>query len=193
MYLQTSTQEKKWNYHNYLQLGEATRCEIVEGELFMMSSPSWEHQDVSRNLELLLHHHVQAKKLGKIFDAPLDVVLNDENIVQPDIVFLAKENFRLLQKKQHGIMGVPDLVVEIISPASFYRDVHEKKEIYERFQIKEYWIVDPGNRTVEVFFLENGKYRLFAFAGGSGKVQSKILEGFEVDVLAIMPEDEFSM
>jgi Uma2 family endonuclease len=156
----------------------------------MTPSPSWEHQDISRDLGIVIHHFLQEKKLGKVFFAPLDVILDDENIVQPDLVFLSQANFRLLQKKKHGIMGATDLVVEIISPTSFYRDVHEKKELYERFRIPEYWIVDPANRTIEVFVLENEKYRLFAFAGGKGKVRSKVLEGLEVDVLEIMPEEE---
>jgi Uma2 family endonuclease len=99
-------------------------------------------------------------------------------------VFVSKGNAAILQER--GIFGSPDLAIEILSSSSHYRDLHQKKVLYERFKVKEYWIVDPANGTIEVFVLEGTKYELFSFAAEEGTVKSKIIDGFEVEVSEIM-------
>ncbi|MFN3315693.1 MAG: Uma2 family endonuclease, partial [Raineya sp.] len=143
-------------------------------------APNTEHQEISRDLEFCLLLHTKEHKLGKVFDAPFDVILDENNVVQPDIVFIANENLQHLTKR--GLEGVPDLVVEIISPSTFYRDSVEKKDLYEKFGVKEYWIVEPANQVVEIFTLKNQKYILHQFVAEQGKVQSKLLQGFEIDL-----------
>lgn len=184
--LQLATERKKWTYQDYLQLGEGIVFEIIEGERIVTPAPNWQHQRISRRLEALMYKYLENRKLGELFHAPVDVVLDETTVVQPDILFISQKNLQILQKEHSGIMGTPDLVIEIISPSSFYRDLHEKKDLYEKFHIPEYWIIDPANKAIEVFSLENNKYQLHALATGTGKVTSKVLDGFEVAVTEII-------
>jgi Uma2 family endonuclease len=179
------TEEKIWTYEDYLELDDGIRYEIIKGELSMVPAPSLYHQRLSRKIEMIFIEYIEKHNLGEIFDAPVDVILDEQNTVQPDIVFVASENSHILKYK--GIFGAPDLIVEIISPSSVYRDTHEKKNLYEKFDVKEYWIVDMGNVAIEVFTLQNQKYELFSFVAEKGSVKSKIIEGFELDITKIMP------
>jgi Uma2 family endonuclease len=176
---------KKYNYKDYLNLTDDIRYEIIEGNLIMIPAPNADHQNISRNLELLICNYVYKKDLGEVFDAPFDVVLDDNNIIQPDLLFISKSQFS--QIKDQGFFGSPDLIVEIISPSSKSRDTYKKKELYELFKITEYWIVDPANKTVEIFFLnENGKYFLLSEGyideGGNKILSSNILKELEINL-----------
>ncbi|MCS6796854.1 MAG: Uma2 family endonuclease [Raineya sp.] len=178
--------QKTYTYADLLsEFPAETRCEIIKNELFMPPAPNPEHQDISRDLGFYLLLFVRQNNLGKIYYAPFDVILDINNVVQPDIIFIDSENLKNLTKR--GLEGVPDLVVEIISPSTFYRDSVEKKDLYEKFGVQEYWIVEPANRVIEIFTLQNGKYVLHQFAVEQGKVQSKLLQGFEVDLQMIFP------
>ncbi len=102
-------------------------------------------------------------------------------VVQPDILFISKGRLEIIGEK--AIMGPPDLVVEIISPTTVRRDTVVKKSIYEKFGVRECWIVYPEERAIEVWVLnDEGKYGLFNVAEGEGKVRSKVLEGLEIDL-----------
>ncbi len=175
-------QDKQWTYQRMIQeLPAESRYEIINSELYDMSpTPNSQHQRISRELEFLLISFVKNNKLGEVFDAPMDVILDKRNVVQPDILYVAKENSHIITKK--CIEGVPNLVVEIISPSSYYRDQVEKKELYERFGVKEYWIIDPANTVIEIFTLKENKYVLHAFIAEEGKVYSAMLQGFEVNI-----------
>ncbi|MFN3315524.1 MAG: Uma2 family endonuclease [Raineya sp.] len=178
---------KTYTYQDLLnEFPAETRCEIIANELFMPPAPNTEHQDISRDLSFEILLFVKQKALGKIYIAPFDVILDANNVVQPDIVFIANENLKYLTKR--GFEGVPDLVVEIISPSTFYRDSVEKKDLYEKFGVKEYWIVEPANKVIEIFTLQNQKYVLHQFVAEQGKLQSKLLQGFEVDLQNIFPQ-----
>jgi Uma2 family endonuclease len=178
------TEKKTWTYNDYLGLDDDIRYEIIEGDLLMAPAPDMEHHGISRDVGFDLWQYVKGKELGQVFYAPIDVILDEENVVQPDLVFISRGNLGILQKQ--GIIGSPDMVVEILSPSSFYRDRYEKKALYERFKVEEYWIVDPANSTVEVFVLEETGYQLFSFASESGTVRSRVIEGYAVDVAEIL-------
>ena len=172
---------KVWTYEDYLRLTDDKRYEVINGRLEEMPAPTPLHQDVSGNLEFIMRMFVREKRLGKVYDAPIDVVLGDRYVLQPDIIFISKERLGIIGEK--AIMGPPDLVVEIISPATVRRDTVIKKSIYERFGVREYWIVYPEERAVEVWILnDKGKYKLFSIAEREGKVRSKVLEGLEIDL-----------
>ncbi len=172
---------KVWTYEDYLHLEDGKRYEVINGRLYEMPAPTPLHQIISRNLEFLMWSFIQKRGAGQILDAPIDVVLGDRYVLQPDIVFISKNRLGIIGEK--AIMGPPDLVVEIISPATVRRDTVVKKGIYERFGVKEYWIVYPEERAVEVWVLnDEGKYELFSVAEGEGKVRSKVLEGLEIDL-----------
>ena len=107
----------------------------------MTPSPTPNHQRVSRKLEFILESFITKNNLGEIFYAPCDVYLDNENVVQPDILFISKDRLNIIGDK--NIQSAPNLVIEIISENSVYRDMVQKKRLYARFGVKEYWIVIP--------------------------------------------------
>ena len=115
-----------------------------------------------------------------MFFAPVDVVLDAENTVQPDIVFIATANAGIIQRR--AIFGTPDLLVELVSPSSVRRDRYEKKDLYARFGAKEYWIGDPANKALEILTLKEGRYELHYCAEEKGKLASLVLAGLEFDL-----------
>jgi Uma2 family endonuclease len=146
-------------YDDYLRLpNDGKRYEILEGEIFVSPSPVTKHQRISRNLLAILHRHVAQQKLGEVFSAPMDVVLSDINVVQPDLLFVSSARQKIITEK--NIQGAPDLIVEILSETSAEQDRLTKKQIYARHGVREYWLIDPDRETVEVYRLEP-KRRLF--------------------------------
>jgi Uma2 family endonuclease len=141
----------------FQMLPEGTLAEVIENQLFMPPSPSPDHQETSGNLFYEITSHVRKKKLGKIFFAPLDLYLDEHsNVVQPDIVFIAKNNPLVIDKR--GLRGVPDLIIEILSPGNKKYDSVKKKNLYEKFGVKEYWIVDPETKIAIGFLLKGSVY-----------------------------------
>ena len=131
-------QAKRWTYEEYYRLNNEQRYEIIDGNLLMAPAPDTWHQSWIGALFIILDRHVRSRNLGKVFLSPVDVVLNSENSVQPDLVFLSSANLGIVQRR--GIFGTPDLLVEMVSVSSMRRDRYEKKELYARFGVKEYWI-----------------------------------------------------
>ena len=174
--------EKVWTYEEYAKLKDDKRYEVLGGRLLMAPAPRPIHQKVSRNLEFALWEYVKKKKLGEVFYAPIDVVLGDKYVLQPDIVFISKDRLEIVDEER-AIFGVPDLVVEVVSPSTLSRDTFEKKEIYESFGVKEFWLVYPDMKCIEVLFLEEGKYKVHdegCLEEGKGEVSSKVVKGFKV-------------
>ena len=141
-------QAKRWTYEEYYRLDDDQRYEIIDGNLLMAPAPDTWHQSWIGELYTILRNHVRKRNLGKVFVAPVDVVLDAENTVQPHLVFVAAANLGIIQ--QRAIFGVPDLLIELISPSSVRRDRYDKKELYGRFGVKEYWIGDPANKSLEI-------------------------------------------
>ncbi len=152
----------------------------------MAPGPGSAHQDHSREIAFRLHRFAQEGDLGKVYYAPLDVILDEHNCFQPDILFVAKPNLSIVRKA--GVFGAPDLVIEILSPSSAENDRYHKRDVYERAGVREYWLVDAENRTIEV--LANGPkgFELHSFAAPDGKAASKVLPGFEIVAKDVMPE-----
>ena len=176
-------QARRWTYEEYYRLDNDQRYEIIEGNLLMAPAPDTWHQSWLGELHLLLHQHVKARQLGKIFVAPVDVVLDPENSVQPDLIFIASANLDLI--KPRAVFGTPDLVIELVSPSSVRRDRYDKKDLYARFGVKEYWIGDPANQSLEILTLKDGRYELHCTAEISGKLISIALPGLEFDLAQI--------
>ena len=156
-------------YKEYEALpADGRRYEIHEGELSVTPAPSPQHQIISRNLFLVLHAHVKAKGIGEVLYAPLDVILSDTSIVQPDIVYL--DPTRLGAISRRGIEGPPTLAVEIISPSTTLIDRSTKHQLYARHAVPYFWLVDPEGHSVEAFVLGPQGYSLAARAFGSEPV-----------------------
>ncbi len=176
-------QAKRWTYEEYYRLDDDQRHEIIDGNLLMAPSPDMWHQSWVGDLYTVVRHQVQRHKLGKVFVAPFDVVLDSENTVQPDLIFVATANLDII--KPRAIFGTPELLVELISPSSVRRDRYDKKELYARFGVKEYWIGDPANKSLEILTLKDGRYELHCAAEEKGKLTSLVLAGLEFDLTEI--------
>jgi Uma2 family endonuclease len=174
---------KRWTYEEYYKLDDDQRYEIIEGTLLMAPAPDTWHQTWIGELYLVLHHHLSAGKLGKVFVSPVDVVLDSHNTVQPDLVVILSANLGIIQHR--AIFGTPDLLVELVSPSSVRRDRYDKRDLYARFGVKEYWIGDPANKTMEILTLKAGQYELHCSAQEKGKLTSLVLPGLEFDLPAI--------
>ena len=154
--------------------------QIINGKEIEMPSPLLKHQKISRILQRLIEDFLFQYNLGEIFNAPLDVIFEAGiNRVQPDLIYISNENKDIIQD---WIRGVPDLLVEVVSKGSFYIDTVDKKEIYQKYGVKEYWIVFPEYDTIEVFTLEEGSYKIFSKGTDEEVVKSKLLTGLEVRV-----------
>lgn len=174
---------KLWTYDEYVRLDDDTRFEIINGKALMSPAPELSHQRWARKLFLAIERHIGSKNLGEVFFAPIDVVLDPRNVVQPDLVFVSTKNAGLLDHR--GVMGTPDLVVEIVSPGTLRRDRYEKRELYAKFGVNEFWIADVANRSIEVLTLKPDGYQLHACATDKGKIQSPILTGFELEIATL--------
>ena len=158
----------------YLDLpDDGMRYEIYDGDLFMTPAPTPQHQSVSTKLVNKLFIALQETGKGRIFHAPIDVLLDTHTIVQPDLVFVKKEHFERIGPR--AIEGAPDLVIEILSPSTRRRDVLTKSGLYSRFGVPEYWMVDPEVDRLDVYRLENG---IYALAGSFSSPATVRLPGY---------------
>ncbi|MBI1767078.1 MAG: Uma2 family endonuclease [Bacteroidetes bacterium] len=143
----------------YRMLPEGTRAELINDKLFMSPAPTIKHQNVIFALTGQFYNYINKEKNGEVFVSPVDVYINEKNVVQPDLVFVAKKNLTIL--KEDGIYGAPDLIIEVLSPGTKKFDLEEKKKIYEKSGVKEYWVVDPDTKESRGYQLKNSKYVLF--------------------------------
>lgn len=156
-------------YRDYEALpADGRRYEIHEGELSVTPAPSPQHQEVSGNLNEIVRGHVKTRGLGKVFYAPIDCILSDITIVQPDLLFLATTRLNLVS--QRGIEGPPTLVVEILSPSTTAIDRSTKRQLYAKYVVPYYWVVDPEGRAIEAYVLSEGAYQLAARVSGPESV-----------------------
>lgn len=150
----------KFTYEDYLLFpSDGNRHELIDGEHFMTPSPITKHQKISRNLLGALYMFTQRKKCGHLFAAPMDVVLSDFDVVQPDLLFITNNRASIITEK--NIQGPPDLVIEILSESSRKTDEMIKRKLYERYRVSEYWIVDPELESVKIYrFSDKGYSRI---------------------------------
>jgi Uma2 family endonuclease len=146
----------RWTYAEFARLPSegSTRYEVIAGELVVTPAPSPRHQRIVLELVTRLHAFVREHGLGEVYPGPVDVLFAEGDYVEPDIVFVRNDHRGYLTDR--GIEGPPDLVVEILSPATADRDRGLKLERYRHFRVPEYWIVDPDARAIEVWRLGEG-------------------------------------
>jgi Uma2 family endonuclease len=166
----------KFTYRDYRSLpeSETKRFELWEGELVLVPSPTTYHQHISKRLEIALIEYVEGRGLGEVFHAPLDVILSEEIVLQPDIIFIAREHSEIIAEE--GIRGAPDLVVEILSPTTAERDRTYKRTLYARYGIREYWLVDSQEKTIEVLEWTESGYRRSGLYRDDEVLSSPLLE-----------------
>ncbi|HET7117365.1 MAG TPA: Uma2 family endonuclease [Hanamia sp.] len=152
-------------------LPEGTLCQLINNKLIMSPAPQNLHQVVTGEIFVEISLYLRKNKIGEVRISPYDVHFSKENILQPDIFFIKNENLNKIRSK--GLFGAPDLVVEILSPSTSHLDFGEKKSVYERYGVSEYFIVDPNTKSVDSYFLKDEKYE--AQKTITGKINSKIL------------------
>jgi Uma2 family endonuclease len=168
----------RFTYNDYLLLPEDKRYEILDGDLYVVAAPNTRHQRVSRKLEVALIQYTEDKGLGEILHAPYDVIFSEENVVQPDILFVRKERAGIIGEM--NLQGAPDLVIEILSAGTRSKDLDLKRKIYAGFGVQEYWIVDPELATVEVLVWSELEYIRAGVCGKSDRLSSPLLPDLKV-------------
>ena len=176
-------EKKKYTYEDYLKTPEDERYELIEGELIMSPSPIPKHQRISRKIEFILEKYVTENELGEVFYAPCDVYLDDENVIQPDILFISEDRLNIIGEK--NIQGAPDLVMEIISENTAYRDFVQKKRLYAKFGVREYWIVIPEEKLIEIYTLKDNTYTLYKTYYKDDILESPYLRNLKIELKGI--------
>lgn len=191
--LNTEEQEKKYTYADLLEIDDDNRYEIIDGKLYLMSSPTVKHQAIAGEIYTQLALFLKDKKC-KPFIAPLDVAFSKSrqdnkihNVVQPD-VFVVCDIEKLEDKK---VFGAPSFVLEILSPSTSRKDQVEKLNLYQKYQVEEYWILDPNNMTVMPYILnEQGLYEIEkAYDLTREEIPVKILKGCRINLKEFLKQN----
>ena len=154
--------KRKLGYQDCARLpsGDGKRYEILDGELYVTPAPTPLHQRLSKRLQRRLEDHFEARGLGEVFNAPIDLILAEHDIVEPDLLIVADP----AQISDRGIERAPLLVAEILSPSTRAQDRGVKMRRYADLGVPHYWIVDPDAQTIECRRLDGGTYRIVADA-----------------------------
>jgi Uma2 family endonuclease len=178
-------EQGEWTYEDWLKLpDDGYRYEVIDGVLYMSPPPLIRHQRTSIRIEAYFIDFLKSRALGEILHAPVGVRLPNQPVpLQPDIVFVRTDRRDIIQ--EHYIEGVPDLIVEILSPSNWLYDRREKLQVYQQAGVPEYWIVDPRAETIEIYAFEQSIYRLAGQYGKGAVASSQVLGGFQVPVDAI--------
>ncbi len=156
----------------YKMLPQGTLAELIDGKIYMSPSPVTDHQRIISRLLSKIFSYVEEEGLGEVFVSPFDVYLDEHaNAVQPDLIFVSNTNIHIVQDHIHG---VPDLLIELLSPGNKTHDTVTKKNLYETFKVKEYWIIDPATKESIGYRLEGGCYQ--EFARSVGNISSLLLK-----------------
>lgn len=171
----------EWTYQAYAAIpDDGNRYEVIDGLLYQMASPNIKHQTAVMLISHYLTTYVYLAKIGRMLLSPFDVTLPSGTTVQPDVSVVLNENTHIIKAKK--AIGTPDLVVEVASPSTGGYDKKLKKANYAQAGVKEYWIVRPSRKSVELFVLENGDLVSKGIFKGQATLPSQIITHFPVEV-----------
>ena len=176
----TTEHAVKLTYDDYCRTPDDERYELLNGELMMVPAPNIRHQQVLGTLYAELRRFTQEHGLGEVLVAPVDVVLSDTDVVQPDVLFISRAHGHRITEK--NVRGAPDLVIEILSPSTAEKDRGRKYELYGSRGVLEYWIVDPAAETVAVHRRRDGRLEPAGTFGRGESVATAVLEGLAIEV-----------
>lgn len=184
---------EKYTFSDYLRWEGQERYELIDGEAYLLAAPSFTHQEVSAELHRQLLNFLVGKNCRAIA-APFDVRLfeqaddgpeNVDTVIQPDISIICDRS----RVDERGYRGVPDMIIEILSPSSTRHDKLVKFHLYQRAGLKEYWIVDPANRTVSVYQLDDtGRLVPQEEYGPASVAKVNVLEGCFIELGRVFPD-----
>lgn len=164
---------------------DGNRYELLEGDIEVTPSPSSLHQRLLTRLAIHLGHYVETNHLGTLIAAPMDVVLAPITVVQPDLLFVAREREEII--RPNFVAGPPDLVVEVLSPTTAERDRRAKRSLYARYAVPNYWIIDPVARILDGLALSSTGYDLTQHAGWNEAFFGQPFPDFEFRLSDIWP------
>jgi Uma2 family endonuclease len=166
-------------YDDYCLLpNDRNRYEILDGELSVTPAPRTQHQRTSSHLHVILANHIVANHLGDIYAAPTDLILAPTTVVQPDLIYIGNDRRRIVTER--AIEGAPTLLIEILSPTTRHNDRVTKAQLYARYQISHYWLIDPDQRTLEAYDLAIDHYNLVASAQDAEVFAPSLFPGLSI-------------
>ena len=174
-------EQKQHSYQDWLSWDGV--WELINGRAYNMSSvPTAMHQYVVGELYFALRSHLENKSCH-VFVAPFDVFFSEEDsasmpdhVTQPDLSVVCSKH----QISKNGCHGAPTLIIEVLSPSTALKDFNEKFNLYQKYGVQEYWIVDPGNRTVHVYALQDGVYQVRNLYSEQDSVRSNVFKDFQL-------------
>ncbi len=179
-----ATQVRKMTANEFLALPVSNlHHELINGEEIMSPAPTGKHQRAVGNLFIFVKHIVPN---GEVLFAPVDVYLDDENIVQPDVLWVAAGSTCTWVEDKY-LSGAPDLVVEVFSPGTVRADRKDKFRLYEKFGVREYWMVDPDEKLLEIWQLPGGRFVLVDVYGPGDACQSPLLGAVDLSAIFVEP------
>ena len=170
-------------YADYMKTPDGEHCELIGGELVMFTTPPTYHQLVLSNLMYKVGVFVRERELGRVYPVLTDVVLSDTDVVKPDILFVSRQRSHILTRE--NVRGAPDLVVEILSPATAERDRTIKLDLYAQHGVKEYWLIDPDAKTITVLLRGESRFEVAGIYMEGQVLRSPTLAGFTMEPDAI--------
>ena len=171
-------------YADYAALpDDGQRYEILDGELAVTPAPGRRHQQIVGELFIVLHAHVKTRGLGQVFVSPFDVILDDTSVVEPDIVYVARDRLGIVAER--GVEGAPTLAIEVISPSTRARDRDAKRELYARHGVPFFWIVDPETRSIDAYVLRSGAYVVEGQAAGADSLRAEPFPDLAIPAAAL--------
>lgn len=174
-------------YEDYVALpDDGNRYEVIEGELCLVPAPNRKHQKIALKLARLIGNFLDGKSLGDVYISPLDVVLSNINVLQPDVLYVSNDRLNILTDA--GVAGAPDLAIEVLSPSTRRRDAVVKLQLYENFGVDEYWIVDPERVNVTVFRRVGEKLERVAELFETDVIETPLLAGLAISVARIFED-----
>jgi len=171
--------DTRLTYEDYCLLpNDGKRYEIIDGELFVSPSPAEAHQRFVTNVVYYLVDYVKRRGLGEVYVAPFDVVFSQFDVVEPDVLFVAKLRAGIVTRA--NVQGAPDLVVEVVSESTGKIDRTTKLKLYTRFGVREYWIIDPEACSAEIYRLQSEGLELVQNLSSHNALTSPLFEGFSL-------------
>jgi len=181
---QANPARPRHTYRDYAALPEGAPYQLVEGELLMTPSPVALHQRLSGSLFVQLCDWVKGSAAGEVFIAPFDVIFDDENVLQPDLLFVSRERSSIVQD---FCRGAPDLVVEVLSPSTASLDRSRKLRTYSRFGVARVWLIDPAEQTFECLLLDGATYRIEVTFAGEEVAEPPGFPGLRISLAQVWP------